>query len=109
MTTRNPLARSADQRMSHNGPEITIHDKAHSPSWRREGSRGHGEVTFRVGHENGVPVLFVRIVEISDTRTIGERPEGRESKFEIFGSNALEVLEIVRLLEETPTTLKHNL
>lgn len=96
-TDRNILARAADQRVVHSGPEVTVHDKGHAPHWRRgRGHRSSGEITFRASHENGVPVLLVRIVEHSGDET-------RETPFEVFGSAALEVLEVVREIESTPT------
>lgn len=96
--TRNVLARAADQRVAHNGNEITIHDKGHKPTWRRSGTaRDSGEITFRVEHVDGVPVLYVRMVEIHQPR--GEKPDVRESVFEVFGTAAIETLEIVREIE----------
>lgn len=96
--SENVLARAADQRAVHTDSEVTIHDKGHRPSWRRSGtSRDHGEITFKVEHVDGVPILRVRLVEVHQPR--GERPEARESVFPIYGSAALEVLEIVRELE----------
>jgi hypothetical protein len=97
MTDRNLLARAADQRAVHTDSEVTIHDKGHRPSWRRSGARGRGEITFHAEIENGIPVLVVRTVEIHQPRD--GRDEVRETVFEVFGSAALEVLEVVRELE----------
>lgn len=98
MTDRNLLARACDQRVEHRpddtGFELTIPDKGHSPSWRRSGSRGRGEITFRAEIENGVPVLVVRIVEMYEP--LHERPETRESLFEVIGSSAIETFEALR-------------
>lgn len=92
-TDRNTLARAADQKVVHVGPEVTVSDKGHQPPWRRgRGHRASGEITFRSTQENGVPVLLVRIVEHSGEET-------RETPFEVFGSAALEVLEVLRELE----------
>ncbi|WLJ71155.1 hypothetical protein [Sphingomonas phage Carli] len=92
-TDRNTLARSADQRAVHAPMAVTIHDKGHLPFWRRgRGHRHSGEITFKVTHENGLPVLTVRTVEHSG-------PESREVQFEVFGSAAFEVLEVVREIE----------
>lgn len=92
-TDRNTLARAADQRVVHNGAEVTIHDKGHAPQWRRgRGHRSSGEITLAVSHENGVPVLTIRTVERSGD-------EVREVKFELFGSAAFEALEVVREVE----------
>lgn len=92
-TDRNVIARAADQIVVHRGPEVTVGDKGHLPPWRRgRGHRSSGEITFRVSQENGVPVLLVRIVEHSGDET-------RETPFEVFGTAALEVLEVVRELE----------
>jgi len=96
-TDRNLLARAADQRAVHSDNEVTIHDKGHKPSWRRSGNRGRGEITFRAEIENGIPVLVVRTVEMHQPSD--GRPEVRETVFEVIGSSALEVLEVVRELE----------
>lgn len=91
----NPIVRAADQRVvsNHEGRAITIHDKGHNPQWRRgRGHRSHGEITLGVCHENGVPILTIITVEISGD-------EAREVKFELFGTAAIEALEIVRTVE----------
>lgn len=96
-TDRNTLARAADQRVVHNGPAVTIHDKGHLPFWRRgRGHRHSGEVTISVAHENGIPVVTIRTVEHSG-------PDSRETKFELFGSSAVEALEVMREVENVPT------
>lgn len=92
-TDRNTLARAADQRAVHAPGAVTVHDKGHLPLWRRgRGHRHAGEATFSVDRVNGVPVLTVRIVEHSGDET-------RETPFEVFGSAAIEVLEVLREIE----------
>lgn len=95
--TRNLLARAADQRAVRNDDAVTIHDKGHKPSWRRSNTHGRGEITFRVSIEDGIPVLVVNTVEMH--QPLDGRPEVRETTFEVIGSAAIEVLEIVRELE----------
>ena len=91
----NPIVRAADQRIvaNHEGRAVTIHDKGHLPHWRRgRGHLHHGEITIGVTHENGIPILTIITVEISGG-------EAREVKFELFGSAAIEALEVVRTVE----------
>lgn len=94
-TDRNTLARAADQRVvaSADGRAVTIHDKGHAPHWRRgRGHRSSGEITVVVSHENGIPVLAITTVEHSGA-------ESREVTFELFGTAAIEALEVVRQIE----------
>lgn len=98
MTDRRLIARACDQRVVHrpdeDGFELTVHDKGHKPSWRRSGNHGRGELTVRAAMEDGVPVLVVRTVEMYEP--LHEKPEVRESVFEVIGSSAIETFEAMR-------------
>lgn len=105
MTERHLLARACDQRIVHvpdgDGFGLTVHDKGHRPSWRRTGSHGRGEITFQAKVEDGVPVLVVRITEIHEPRH--EKPEVRETTFEVIGSSAIEAFEAMRSVFDQAT------
>ncbi len=103
MTNRNTLARATDQRVRSSiqagTAEITVHDKGHSPSFRRPGSRGEGEVTMKAAFENGLPVLSI-IIREGYHRSDGPA-EWREAKFELIGSSAIEAFETMRTVVDT--------
>ncbi len=91
----NVIARACDQKVvtAPDGSALTVHDKGHLPYWRRgRGHRHSGELTMAVTQQDGLPILTITTIETSGDET-------REVKFQLFGSSAVEALELLRYVE----------